>query len=353
MNYTSAEQNLIVLSAIAEMTYNEKYAALSALMDSTPDFESCKNSLIKRCSSGVYNKVRETYSDPAFRTRVFEELDKRGIVCSTYFSDDYPELLRQIPTPPLVLFLKGRRELLKGDCFTIVGSRHSQMTALAQCRYFSSELSKYFTIVSGYATGGDSAALSGAECRAISVIASGFDHFKCGADSPVKRVESEGLLISEYFPTLPPQDYMFHVRNRILAGLSRGTLVVSAAEKSGTLITANYAADYGREVFAFPYSVGVVSGVGCNNLIKEGANLCQNPLDILSVFGLDLKPQPEVQLSADEKRVLEILKEQGEGFLPALSQKLGMPSFKLIPVLSLLEIKGLIVRLGGNRYGVV
>lgn len=349
MIYTQHEQNLIVLSSIPEITYNERYAALSALMSFEPDFGSCKNLLIKRCGIGVYNKVKGNFRDPAFRRKIFEELEKRGIECVTYCSEDYPELLKQIPAPPIVLFIKGRRELLKTQCFSIVGSRRSTAAALAQCKYFSEELSKYFTIVTGSATGADSAALQGAQNKAISVIAFGFDHLT----TDMSRVESDGLIISEHFPTTVPQSFLFPVRNRIIAGLSKGTLVVSAGEKSGALNTASYAVDYGREVFAFPYSIGVSSGEGCNRLIKEGANLCQNPLDILSVFGLDLKPSAEIKLSEDEERVYDIIKEQGEIFLPALSKELGVPPYKLIAVLSMLEIKKLIVKLGGNRYGII
>ena len=352
MTYTVEEQNLIILSAIAEMNYNERYTSLSALMSATPDFGACKNLLIKRCGIGVYNKVRDSFYDPVFRSGVFAELGKRGVECVTYISPDYPELLKHIPTPPITLFLKGDRKLLKNRCFSIVGSRRTTPSSLLQCKKFAKELSEYFTVVSGAAQGADSVALEGASGRAISVIAFGFDYLEQIA-ARLKCVEQNGLFISEYYPTVAPQTFLYHARNRIIAGLSAATLVVSAGEKSGALITANYAADFGREVFAFPYSIGVSSGAGCNNLIKQGANLCQNPLDILNAFGLDLKSSFIVTLSEDEKRVYAAIKEYGEIFTPTLAQNVGVPSFKLIPVLSSLEIKGLICRLGGNRYSII
>lgn len=352
MTYTVGEQNLIVLSAIAEMTYNERYSALSALMSATPEFSSCQNSLIKRCGIGVYNKVKDSFYDPAFRNGVFAELDKRGIECVTYLSPDYPELLKQIPTPPITLFLKGNRQLLRNRCFSIVGSRRTTPNSLLQCKSFAKELSEHFTIVSGSAHGADSAALDGAKGKAISVVAFGFDYFELNS-AQLKGAAQNGLLLSEHYPTVAPQTFLYHARNRIVAGLSLGTLVVSAGEKSGALITANYAADFGREVFAFPYNIGVSSGVGCNNLIKQGANLCQNPLDILDSFGLDLKPSFVITLSEDEKRAYAVIKEHGEIFAPVLAQSLGVPPFKLIHVLSSLEIKGLICRLGGNRYSII
>lgn len=352
MIYTEEEQNLIVLAAIVEMTYNERYASLSALMSATPDFDECKNSMIKRCGIGVYNRVRDSFYDRTFRNNVFAELDKRGMECITYFSPDYPELLKHIPTPPIALFLKGNRQLLKPRCFSIVGSRRTTPNSLVQCKNFAKELSEHFTIVSGSAQGADSAALEGAEGRAISVVASGLDYLELST-SQLKKVAQNGLFISEYFPTVAPQTFLFHARNRIIAGLSVGTLVVSAGEKSGALITANYAADFGREVFAFPYNIGVSSGAGCNNLIKQGANLCCNPLDIFDVFGLDLKPSLVVTLSEDEQKAFAAIKEYGEIFAPTLAQSLGVPPFKLTPILSSLEIKGLICRIGGNRYSII
>lgn len=353
MIYSGEEQNLIVLAAMTDMTYGEKAAALSSLQNSVPDFEACKNSLIKRRDIGVYNKVRENFFNSAFRDKLFAGLENRGVKCVTYFSADYPELLKHIPSPPIALFLKGKTELLNSDCFTIVGSRRTPTGMLAQCKRFAKELSERFTVTSGEATGADSAALAGADFKAISVLPYGFDHIKGGAGGPIKRVEREGLIISEYFPTTPSSRYFFHPRNRILAGLSKGVLVVSAGNRSGALITANYALDFGREVFAFPYSIGIEQGVGCNNLIKEGANICQNPLDIFSAFGLDLKPSLKVQLTFEEQKVLNALKEQGEGMITTLSQKLDVPPHKLIATLSMLEIKGLIVRLGGNRYSII
>lgn len=352
MTYTQEEQNLIVLSAIVEMTYNERYNSLSALMSATPDFDECKNLLIKRCGIGVYNKVKDSFYDRTFRNNVFAELEKRGMECVTYLSPDYPELLKHIPTPPIVLFLKGKRQLLKSSCFSIVGSRRTTPSSLLQCKSFAKELSEHFTIVSGTAHGADSAALEGAEGRAISVVAGGFDYLEL-SNPQLKAVAQNGLFISEYFPTVAPQTFLYHARNRIIAGLSAGTLIVSAGERSGALITANYAADFGREVFAFPYNIGVSSGAGCNNLIKQGANLCCNPLDIFNAFGLDLKPSFVVTLSGDEQKVYAAIKEYGEIFVQTLAQSLGVPSFKLTPILSSLEIKGLICRLGGNRYSII
>lgn len=352
--YTEEEKNLIVLSSFEELTYASKQNVLTALESFMPEDEQNGNLPIKSLRGGVYNKVRDKFYDPVYRQRVFQILEERGVECVTIASDGYPPLLKQIESAPLTLFLKGRKELLKSRMFAIVGSRRSIPYATEECKKFSSELSRYFTIVTGCACGADTAALEGAENGAISVLAFGHDYTtKISNFQIINKTEKTGLLISEYFPTVAPQKHYFPVRNRIIAGLSEGTLVVSAGEKSGALITAGYAADYGREVFALPYNLEVNSGKGCNALIKKGANLVQNTLDILNLFGLDLKPLPRENLTEEQQKLYCMIKDAGEAFVPALAQSLGVQPYKLIPVLSALEIKGLVIRLGGNRYSAI
>lgn len=354
MKYTEEEQNLIILSSFSEIPHAARQSVLSALKSFAPDSAENNSYPIKSGADGVYNKVRANFYNAEYRQKVFEELEKRQVECVTLASEDYPELLKHIPDPPLTLFVKGRRELLRNRLFSIVGSRTTTVPALEQCKRFSKELSEQFTIVSGSAYGADSAALESANGRVISVLAFGFDSVgKVSNSQLIQKIAGAGLIISEYFPTVKPRTFYFPVRNRIIAGISKGTLIVSAGEKSGALITANCAAEYNREVFVFPYNIGVSSGEGCNALIKKGAALVQNPLDILLAFGLDLKPRTEKILSPQEQKVYSLIKDEGEVFVPVLAEKLGVQTFNLIPVLSLLEIKGLIVRLGGNRYSVI
>lgn len=349
MNYTEEEQNLIILSSL-NVPAGARRAVLTALKSFMGNFPECGSILIKNGYAGVYNKVRERFYSPVYRKEMLSGLEKRGVECVTLASQDYPEYLKNTPDPPLTLYLRGRRELLKRDMFSIVGSRRTAPYALEWCRRFSKDLSEHFVIVSGSAEGADTAALESAQ-NPVSVLAFGFDSVgKVSNSVLLKKIEKTGLLVSEYYPTEKAQRYNFPMRNRIIAGLSKGTLVVSAAQKSGALITANYAAEYTRELFAFPYNLGVTSGEGCNQLIKKGASLVQKPLDILSVFGLDLKPLAKPGLTADEERVYKAVKESGETFVTALAQKLGTEPYKLIAVLSSLEIKGLLCRLGGNRY---
>lgn len=353
--YTKEEENLIVLSFIDELTSRIRCDLVSGRAGET--YEEKEKFLVKTLPAGVYNIVREKFCDANFRSSALEKLKRDGIGCVTYLSDGYPENLKHTDCPPAALFYKGNASLLNTNCFSVVGSRKSTAAALAQCRKICGELTHAFTVVTGMADGADSAAAEGAldSGKIISVLANGFGYFYPAVNRGlIERVAQNGLLLSEYPPHIPPRKFNFPFRNRIIAGLSRGTLVVSAGETSGALITADYAAEYGRDVFAFPYSVGIASGVGCNTLIKNGAYLTENILDIFRAYGLDLeKSENYVKLTAEEEAVYKLIKAEGEAFLPAVAQSLKMFTYQLIPLISSLEIKKKIIRLGGNRYSAI
>lgn len=354
MTYSRQDTDVIVLDSFEELTYKNKYSLLSGLESSFPNFDKNAQHLIKSLSEGVYNKVRDKFSDGDYRRKVISSLAEKEIVCITYFSDDYPEDLKQIPNPPLVLYCKGNISLLKTRKFAIVGSRRTQINIVKECSKIASEVADRFTVVTGMADGADSAAIEGAikSGKIISVLAYGFDHaYPAVNERLIQKVAKVGLLLSEYPPEIPPRNYQFPVRNRIIAGLSDAVLVVSAGKKSGALITAEYAEEFGKQVMAFPYGIGVTYGEGCNLLIKKGANLVENTIDIFGAFGLEYKqPEKQFNLTQDEETALAVIREKGEAFAPAIAEKLNKQPYQIIPVLSSLEIKGLIIRLGGNRY---
>ncbi len=339
--YTEEEINLIMLSL----------SGGSGRGVSVPDLQKASDNLIKTHRHGVYNKVK--------RADALKMLEEKGIECVTRLSPAYPETLANIDSPPAVLYCKGDTGLLKSDCFSVVGSRRTLPKALAECAKIAGELSKVFTVVSGLADGADASALEGAleaGGKVISVLAGGFDYIYPQCNKQLfESVAKRGLAVSEYPPDTQPRPYYFPVRNRIIAGLSKGVLVVSAGEKSGALITADYAAEYGRDVYAFPYSAGIASGKGCNALIKKGAYLTENILDIFEGLGLDFNTPAEktLNLNENERAVLEIIRSEGEAFLPAVAQKLGKPHYEIIPAVTALQIKKLIINLGGNRYSAV
>ncbi len=355
--YEKYEEDIIILSGFNELTYETKRVLLSDFTNPHIDLKKHEKFLIKTLADGVYNNVSGKFYDRAYRDGVLRGLAEKGVKCVTYFSDGYPDSLKNIPSPPVMLYCKGDISLLKTNCFSVVGSRRASPKTLADCKKIAGELTLAFTVVSGVADGSDSAAVCGAlDCggKVICVLANGFDRvYPASAANLYRTVAGKGLLISEYPPDAVCKPYHFPVRNRIIAGLSRGVLVVAAAEKSGALITADYAADYGRDVFAFPYGIGSPAGAGCNALIKNGAYLTENILDIFLKYGLDCNTQNRPRLSEEENEVYNVIKSTGQAFLPQIAQKLGKPSFRLIPLLSSLEIKGLIVRLGGNRYSVI
>ena len=142
---------------------------------------------------------------------------------------------------------------------------------------------------------------------------------------------------------------MFPVRNRIIAGLSKGVLIVSAGKKSGTIYTAEYAEEYSRDLFAVPYSVGVSCGEGTNDLIKRGAILTDSPTDILSHYGIETRVEEKPQLTDAENQILDILKD-GEMHIEKISLKLNKKIFEITPIVALLEVKGYICRAGINVY---
>lgn len=351
MEYTKEEVDLIVADSFPQLTYKTKKCFLAAQHGGAENIKYA-DALIKNYGEGVYNKLREQFYGGEYRERVLAFLAKRRVECTTIKSSDYPDALKNTPAPPLVLYMRGNRELLNREKFCVVGSRRTTQQALEECKNFCAELSKHFVICTGIADGADTAAALGAlpSGNVICVLPCGHGH---GTDV-LRKVEEHGLSVSEFPPGVRAQQFMFALRNRILAGLSGGVLVVSAGEKGGALSTAGYAADYGKDVFAFPYGIGIPSGAGCNNLIKNGAYLCDSVKDVYSVMGVDCAGSGSAQeLDGDEKEVLSAVKAEGEVHAERLAAIVNKPLYELAAICSSLEIKGLIVRLNGNRFAAV
>lgn len=358
MNYTESEIDLIVADSIQLLYYKYKNLFLAANNPTDKDRQKYEIELIKRVGDGVYNKVKALYYDGKYREGVLADLKRRRIDCCTFKSADYPELLKHTPYPPLVLYLRGRRELLSTRMFAVVGSRRTPAPIVEECKRFCAELSSYLTVVTGVADGGDSAAIVGALTtgNVICVLPGGHDSGSFANVNLCKKVESEGLTLTEFPPTIPVQRHTFILRNRIIAGLSEGVLVVSAGEKSGALSTAGYASEYNRDVFAFPYNVGAAAGKGCNDRIKAGAFLCDCVGDVLSELKIDYKSKTAEtydEADGDEAAVLNLLREQSEMHAEKIAEELNMKLNDVVTACSMLEIKGLIVRTGGNSYAII
>lgn len=206
----------------------------------------------------------------------------------------YPPLLREIKHPPLMLFVQGDCSLLAQPQLAVVGSRQPTATGREIAFDFSADLATQgLVITSGLARGIDAAAhqgaLSVAGGKTVAVCGHGLSHqYPWQHEELFRKIAEQGALVSEYLPPVEPQARLFPIRNRIIVGLSLGTLVVEAAEKSGSLISANYAAEYNREVFAVPGSIRSPQSAGCHQLIQQGAKLTRSTADILEELAIDL-----------------------------------------------------------------
>ena len=219
-----------------------------------------------------------------------------------------------------------------------------------------SELTEAFVLVTGAADGGDTSAIEGAlqSGRIICVLAGGFSALPQGNLALLERVAQKGLLLSPHDYDTPVRAFSYEYRNKLLAALGEGTLVVGAGEKSGALITAKYAQKLGKPVFALPYPPNAAAGAGCNALIKNGGHLTETAGDIFEKMGVECTVKTKkVALSPDEEKVLNVLRELTEAHINELALRSGVPAFKARAVLSALEMKGLSVAVGGNRYAPV
>lgn len=271
----------------------------------------------------------------------------------------YPRALLETADPPLLLHMEGRLELLKTASIAIVGSRHATPQGLENARAFAVHLSRAgLTIVSGLALGIDAAAHEGGlegPGSTIAVVGTGLDiAYPRRNQALARRIADAGLLISEHSLGAPPLAEHFPARNRIIAGLSRGTLVIEAALQSGSLITARLAAEAGREVFAIPGSIHAPQSRGCHALLKQGAKLVETADDVLEELqGLRAAPRAS-NAPADPPTEAEdpLLAALGHGptSLDALVARTGWPPAELNAKLLELELQGHVARLPGQLF---
>ena len=277
----------------------------------------------------------------------------------TLADDDYPAQLLEIADPPPVLYLKGRRELLRRPGLAVVGSRNATPSGLQNAEAFARNLSEAgFTIISGMALGIDAAAHRGglsATGGSIAVVGTGLDLIYPARNKALAHELAEkGLIISEFSLGTPALAKNFPRRNRIISGLSRGVLVVEAALASGSLITARQAGEQGREVFAIPGSIHSPFSRGCHQLIKQGAKLVDEANDILielhwgGAKPVDRAPEEQNE-TVESDPVLAAM-----GFDPvsidALLERLKLPTDQLVARVTELELDGAIASMPGGKY---
>jgi DNA processing protein len=267
-------------------------------------------------------------------------LDQPAHHLITYLDDDYPELLKKIHSPPMILFAIGQREVLGFLHFAIVGSRNPTAGGKRLAEDFAAELSKSgLTICSGLALGIDYHSHIGAlkaHSPTVAILGNGLSSIYPARHKKIAhKIIENGLLLSEYPPDTKPNPGNFPRRNRIISGMSTGVLVVEAAKRSGSLITANYALEQGREVFAIPGSIHNPLARGTHSLIKQGAKLVETVEDIIG----ELSPMVNVVLN--KPTTLDYSQHQHDDLEPDYRLLLDSMGYDVMSVNKLVELTGL------------
>ncbi len=288
-----------------------------------------------------------------------ERLERSGAVALTWEDPAYPLLLRRIPDPPPVLFVRGRLREEDRWALAIVGTRRPTAYGRQAAEWFSRELARAgIPIVSGLARGIDAIAHEGAlkaGGRTIAVLPCGVDrvypleHARLAA-----RILESGALVSELPLGMPAEPGNFPARNRLISGLAVGVLVVEAGATSGALITAAHAAEQGREVFAIPGSIFSPTSQGTNRLIRDGATPVTSPQELLEALNWSTAAQQvevQLQLPADpiEARLLEVLSREPQ-HIDEIARAAGLPIAQVSSALAMMELKGLARHLGAMHY---
>ena len=321
--------------------------------------------------------------------QALEKCEKTGMKVLTIQDALYPERLKNIYAPPILLFVRGALPSVDSEvAVAVVGSRRASAYGLIAAERLSHDLAKSGAlVVSGMARGVDSAAARGALKAGRPTVAV----FGCGADvcypkenaRLMNEIISKGAVISEFLPGTPPESGNFPIRNRVISGLSLGTVIVEAARTSGSLITAGYALEQGRDIFAVPGNIDSPGFIGANQLLKDGAKLVTSAVDVLeeyvrqypdklSLHGIGRKltanagpdraaeayerPSPETKdaggasaSNSHERRIVETLSKEGRLHIDELSEKTGTDIRVLSALLTMLEIRK-VVRQSPGKY---
>jgi len=290
---------------------------------------------------------------------VWERVHSLGIQVLTWEDEAYPRRLKEIDQPPPVLYLRGN--LLPEDewAVAIVGTRGITAYGRQVTAEITSVLARRgVTVISGLARGIDAeahkAALN-AGGRTLAVLGSGVDQIYPPEHRQLAdQIIASGALMSDYAPGTPPDGVNFPPRNRIISGLSMAVIVIEAGERSGALITAEFAADQGREVFAVPGNINAPKSVGCNRLIHQGARPLLTPEDVLESLDLASFQQQRVAravLPKDEveARLLSVLTREPM-HVDDIRARVDMPIEKVSATLALMELKGMVRQLGGMNF---
>lgn len=300
------------------------------------------------------------------RRRLEQDLalaEKSSVKIITLWDQDYPQALKEIPGPPIVLYCLGQITPADNLAIGIVGSRRASLYGLSNAEIFATKLSTQgFTIVSGMARGVDTYAHRGAlkvKGRTIAVMGSGFGHIYPAENAELaQQISTCGAVISEFSMETKPLPGNFPRRNRLISGLSLGVLITEAARNSGALITADFALEQGREVFALPGRIDAVGSMGTNILLKQGAKIVTCCDDILEELNLatpgmekieSVVKKQELACTAEESRLYEYITQQPTA-IDDLVQKSSLSSSQVLSLILKLQFKKLIRALPGKQF---
>ena len=287
--------------------------------------------------------------------------EETGIALLCWDDPLFPPLLKEISDPPIILYVLGSPQLLSGPGIAIVGARAASSYGLQVAERLATELARHdLVITSGLALGIDTAAHRGAlaaKGKTIAVMGCGLDIVYPSQNRKLHaQIAAQGAIISESPLGTLPEGFRFPARNRIISGLSLGVVVVEAAHRSGTLITAHQALEQGRDVFAIPGRIDSPKSEGCHRLIQEGAKLVHDSADILEELMALTTPAPppkaRVQappLPQEEERVFSLLEVYPRN-IEQIIQAAQLPAHRISEILLHLELRGLVASLPGNQY---
>lgn len=313
----------------------------------------------------LYNRLN---SDDPELDRELDRLEAYGSRMILFEDPEYPNLLREINMPPPFLYAKGKITNLNEPMIAVVGTRRPTIHGKLATEKICKELVKFgFTVVSGFAQGIDTIAhRSVLECggKSVAVFGCGVDRVYPASNNWLyKEILEKGAVISEFPPGTPPRSYNFPRRNRIISGISYGTVIVEAGEKSGALITANYAIDQNRELFAVPGPLGSEKSKGVNKLIELGATPVTDGKTVYETLApiIDIKPF-EPEKVEQEKGLVQVQKQNGlesrilsimvgsPVHIDDIAHQLGISVRDALSFLFALELKGLVKQLPGKYY---
>ncbi len=356
---TIDDKNILWLDLFEFLNYNKKVKLLSTISRGEDIRKSFLTNKVAReiLSTQEFDKMALCLSDQYLQLRL-DSYEKENIETITYYNSQYPYLLKEIDSPPLCLYCKGNTQLLDSFAIGIVGTRKPTDYGIAITKQFTKALvEEDITIVSGLAVGIDTIAHKTAlenEGKTIAVLAGGFHHIYPAINIRLaNQMITNNLLITEQNPDVPSLAYLFPIRNRIIAGLSRGILLPEASEKSGSLHTINYAIDYNRDIFVVPGKINSDTSTACNSLIKQYANsIVLSPDDILDNFMIVSKKNTKkssVQLDFNVQLVLDYIKTEKKTYQQILDH-IGLSAKELNTILIELEMLGTITKLANNSY---